>query len=43
MRDLLVPHHPPDEAMGLAREFPPGLMRIVREGSEKRDEVALAA
>jgi putative SOS response-associated peptidase YedK len=34
---------PPGEAMALAREFPPGQMRIVREGAEKRDEVALAA
>ena len=29
--------------MALAREFPPGQMRIVREGVEKKDEVALAA
>jgi hypothetical protein len=28
--------------MALAREFPPGQMRIVREGAEKKDEVALA-
>ena len=34
---------PPGEAMALAREFPPGQMRIVREGAEKKDEVALAA
>jgi putative SOS response-associated peptidase YedK len=34
---------PPGEAMALAREFPPGQMRIVREGAEKKDEAALAA
>jgi hypothetical protein len=34
---------PPGEAMALAREFPPGQMRIVREGAEKKDEIALAA
>jgi hypothetical protein len=29
--------------MALAREFPPGQMRILREGAEKEDEVAPAA
>ena len=32
-----------DEALALAREYPPERMRIVREGMEKKDEVALAA
>jgi putative SOS response-associated peptidase YedK len=27
----------PDEAMGLAREYPPQQMRIVQEGLEKED------
>jgi putative SOS response-associated peptidase YedK len=31
---------PTDEAMALAREYPPELMRIAQEGSDKQDLLA---
>jgi putative SOS response-associated peptidase YedK len=33
----------PKEAMALAREYPPGAMRIVQEGSNREDLLAVAA
>ena len=31
-----------DEAMALSRQYPPGQMRIVREGLEKSDQLRAA-
>jgi putative SOS response-associated peptidase YedK len=33
----------PEEALAVAREYPPHAMRIVREGMDKEDELATAA
>jgi hypothetical protein len=39
-RGLVQVCHAVEEAMGLAREYPPAQMRIVQEGSFKEDRVA---
>ena len=36
-------HGSSDEALHLAREFPPGQMRIVQEGFKKEDRLSIAA
>jgi putative SOS response-associated peptidase YedK len=33
----------PEEALGLAREYPPGQMRIVQEGFKKQDRIEVTA